>query len=701
MNSKGHDIIASDNWRKVVCGIILISLLSFFYSCSNKRSPQDAMEAMQKRLFGKIPENIHVYISHETYPIDSASYSSNSGQAYIYASSISAACRALSDLMFSTQAGMFTPFGKRIHLPNYWPDIVERPVYTNVKIRGVDFSRAEHCLLWTWEEWESHLDFFALQGINYLLLPPGMGLSWLKTWEKFEVPEQHFSGAHPWLHPCFLLERDQHKSILNRYYKKSQEVLTKIIQRSEELGIRCAVEGFQGWIPGEMTQLKMGISAFPQHILSADTALYWLSPEAELYKEIMLQHLIQFEKENNYRPAVWFAYPELHSDKIPTAQLERECIAIHQTLDKIEKLTKEPVLIRYVDPEQNSFSGSEPHRKFCKKAKESAINVIYQRGDDKDILHIKGMCDSPLDGFRPCFDFNSMDQQRNSQSFFIDANLMVFDHVDLIEYLYKAWNTDKQEPDFGTYYCNARYGACNTSVLLALNLARKSLRDMRLETAMARWDVYRYISDLDPDFDWVQLRTRHLVEEQLDLALRLMAGEWDTHQDLLFFHQDLQVLANERLGLKLNNQLQLFLKNKMMGKAQTENALSHIASNLKALKNLRPDARLENMYTRYYYFAQDAESTKKWMERQWVSTLSKPNRRNRHEEELIFWNQKVWSEFIQPNRDPPDMRIYQRPHYHSVLQNFVKKMPGITKENKRKQERLFKESLENLMKNEL
>lgn len=145
---------------------------------------------------------------------------------------------------------------------------------------------------WTWEEWEKHIDWIALHGIN-LVLAPFQENIWKEIFESLQMTaseiSEHFTG------PAFLAWnrmgniRGWGGPLPVSYIEKQANLSRKVINRLRSLGIRTAIPSFAGHVPKAFQRLYPNDKfEQPDWVWFPDqySPLLYLSPDQPLFQTI-------------------------------------------------------------------------------------------------------------------------------------------------------------------------------------------------------------------------------------------------------------------------------------------------------------------------------------------------------------------------------------------------------------------------------
>ena len=139
---------------------------------------------------------------------------------------------------------------------------------------------------WGWEEWEQHLDWMALHGINLPLASVGSEYVWWKTWTRPEFnlttaevleyftgpaffPWLRMGNIHTWAGPVSL-----------HFLENRMQLQKKLLKRMSEFGMNPILPAFDGHVPGALQ------SKFPDATMTKSPS--WLGKPERAYSANML-----------------------------------------------------------------------------------------------------------------------------------------------------------------------------------------------------------------------------------------------------------------------------------------------------------------------------------------------------------------------------------------------------------------------------
>lgn len=142
---------------------------------------------------------------------------------------------------------------------------------------------------WDWEQWESLIDWMALQGINLPLAVTGQEAVWLAVGKRFGMSEaeiEDFFAGPPYLPFQWMGCLDQFGGTLpKQWIRKRVELQHKILARQRELGMKPVLQGFTGHIPHAL--LKHFPDASARKVAWIDGFETWmLDPMDPLFQRI-------------------------------------------------------------------------------------------------------------------------------------------------------------------------------------------------------------------------------------------------------------------------------------------------------------------------------------------------------------------------------------------------------------------------------
>jgi len=159
--------------------------------------------------------------------------------------------------------------------------------YQNVCTPGYSF------VWWTWKDWEKHIDWMALNGINLSLAFTGQEEIWRRVWIKLGLSQKdldaHFAGPAflPWGRMGNL--RGWGGPLTASWHKHQLQLQHQILERMRDFGMIPVLPGFSGQVPDGFVTMHPR-SNFSRQIWnnfgSTYSGVYLLHPEDPLFQDI-------------------------------------------------------------------------------------------------------------------------------------------------------------------------------------------------------------------------------------------------------------------------------------------------------------------------------------------------------------------------------------------------------------------------------
>jgi len=266
----------------------------------------ESAKMVLERLIGSRVKDFELIHLQQSNSNDYFEFSAAKGIVTIKGTTTIAITRGFYEFLRSQGYGMVTWSGKRLQLPNHFPDL---PVtsgktaftfreYFNVCTFGYT------TVWWDWKRWEKELDWMALHGINMPLAMVGQEIIWTRLWESFGVKRNELNDF--FTGPAFLPWQrmgnvNKHGGPLSNEWMENQKVLQhKILTRMRELGMQPIAPAFSGFVPPSFAQKFPGQKIiknsnwgnFPDGFQT-----YVLPPDAPLFIEIGKKFITEYEKE--------------------------------------------------------------------------------------------------------------------------------------------------------------------------------------------------------------------------------------------------------------------------------------------------------------------------------------------------------------------------------------------------------------------
>ncbi|CAH0560993.1 unnamed protein product [Brassicogethes aeneus] len=167
--------------------------------------------------------------------------------------------------------------------------------YQNVCTTGYSF------VWWSWEQWEKHIDWMALNAFNLVLAFNGQEAIWDRVYSKLNLTQEdideHFSGPAflPWLRMGNM--RGWGGPLSNAWHVRSLMLQKQILGRMRSLGIIPVLSAFAGHLPRAFKSLYPDTNMTKMEVWNDfnDTYCcpYFLDPTEDLFNKIGTIFLIE------------------------------------------------------------------------------------------------------------------------------------------------------------------------------------------------------------------------------------------------------------------------------------------------------------------------------------------------------------------------------------------------------------------------
>ena len=159
--------------------------------------------------------------------------------------------------------------------------------YMNACTPGYSFA------WWQWPDWEKHIDWMALNGVNLPLAPTGQEAVWRRVWRRLGLTdldlEEHFAGPAflPWGRMGNL--RKWGGPLSRHWHKLQLQLQHRILDRMRSLGMVPVLPAFAGHVPDAVVARYPNSSFSRQmwhNFRSNYSGVYLLEPTDPLFQEI-------------------------------------------------------------------------------------------------------------------------------------------------------------------------------------------------------------------------------------------------------------------------------------------------------------------------------------------------------------------------------------------------------------------------------
>ncbi|KAL7647611.1 UNVERIFIED_CONTAM: hypothetical protein RMT77_001211 [Armadillidium vulgare] len=161
---------------------------------------------------------------------------------------------------------------------------------------------------WQWPQWERHIDWMALNGINFPLAFTGQEAIWRRVYKRFNFTDEdlneHFVG------PAFLAWgrmgniKKWQGPLSDSWHKNTLALQHKILKRMREFGMIPILPAFAGHVPPALTRLYPNakvtkLSAWGKFTSDSYTRTLFLDPRDSLFSQIGVAFIKEMEREFN------------------------------------------------------------------------------------------------------------------------------------------------------------------------------------------------------------------------------------------------------------------------------------------------------------------------------------------------------------------------------------------------------------------
>lgn len=283
---------------------ILMSLclcVPAFGAGRSENSPCRAAQGVIERVFPEMAGRLSLSLTEPVEGRDCFTSRVADNRLMVEGSSAVALCRGVYDHIRTNGWGLFSWSGRRLQMPEVWPDSRERRVvspfahhyYLNVVTYGYTMP------YWDWARWERELDWMALHGIDMPLALVAQEAIMARVWRQLgltdkEIADYNVGPAHlPWMRMGNISGVDG--PLTAAWHKEQVALQHKILQRMRQLGMTPICPAFAGFVPQSLRRL------FPDIKLTETSWSgfhnWMLSPEDDLFLRIGEMFVREWEKE--------------------------------------------------------------------------------------------------------------------------------------------------------------------------------------------------------------------------------------------------------------------------------------------------------------------------------------------------------------------------------------------------------------------
>jgi len=196
---------------------------------------------------------------------------------------------------------------------------------------------------WDWKDWEEHIDYMAMRGVNIPLMIVGHEYVWAHTFMQFGVTmddmEKFFSGPVylPWQRMGNF--RGLAGPLTTQWMTEKFEIARKVFDRMRAFGMKPVLPGFSGRVPSKFKDIvrdndEIGETEtqwndyFPNHPEYTHTSL--LLPTSELFAEIAEVHVKTLVK--LFGPNDHYYNVDIYNENEPRDLAPEYLITVAQTI---------------------------------------------------------------------------------------------------------------------------------------------------------------------------------------------------------------------------------------------------------------------------------------------------------------------------------------------------------------------------------
>ena len=202
------------------------------------------------------------------------------------------------------------------------PDLIR--FYQNPCLYGYTFA------FWSWDQdWSSHLDWMAFNGLNLALASSGQEQIWLRTYESLglsaNLTQKYFTAKAflPWNRMGNI--RSWAGPLRPETMQQDTDLQHKILKRMLSLGMTPVVPAFNGIVPSEIMDLFPDEVFWPLrtwgHFSKEYSGLHYLMPNSELFRLIQRRFHYHYVEEYG-EVSHFYAFDTFNEMSPPTGNLD-------------------------------------------------------------------------------------------------------------------------------------------------------------------------------------------------------------------------------------------------------------------------------------------------------------------------------------------------------------------------------------------
>lgn len=628
------------NLHKFGGWILIVCSMFFTSSCTHeklaKTLPEGASYRLLHRWIGDRALDFEVILEPGQGNYEYAIMEIRDSTPTVRGNSVSAVNKGIAKLLRKLQSANFTWEGSRISLPVVWPKTAPDTITSDIPLRwnGSVWQNTYESTFWEWDRWEKELDLMAFNGVNVVLLTEGTELVWWKVWRSMGIKDDELDMF--FYGPAQLNFQQQGIDIRwqgntpRSYFQKKSELQKKIFERVKELGMKAVVPVFSGVVP---IALEERLPKANIYINRDKRPVALLDLKDPLYVEIQHKYWAEY--------ALTYGVPDIpfcnffHNAPATfvTGRMETELEKIGANL--FNALRNQREIIWNLEPFQQQINFWEPN----------LIRLLFKAFPEKMVIGLENLSlgNNPLwhqrhipDKIRTIFTF-MLNEGGNNHYNQLPANwaeqfvrLKEQNRIDgwgiqidgtgnnsvqyhlLTEIL---WNSDTFNPiACQEEWCNARYGACKTDLLLAQKLIYESL-DIAGESNMFRhYGIQRFVLQQSPGLEWTIYENAGYTNDRLRYALQIYLRNYESHKDNKLYNFDLMHVAIHLLAVETDSMLATAAEKHLIQQPLLRNSLI-----IKAVENMHQMDRLsfifdpdrwQNLISNFKHYSNNNEDRK-------------------------------------------------------------------------------------------
>lgn len=563
-------------------GLILIwSCMLFMQSCTHEKMAETLPEGASYRL-------LHRWIGDRALDFELSLEQGQENQEYaifevrdstpiVRGNSVSAVNKGIAKLLQKLQSANFAWEGSRISLPVVWPRSNPDTVRSDIALRwyGSAWQSTYESTFWEWDRWERELDLMAFNGVNTVLLNEGTELVWWKVWRSMGIRDDELDR---FFYGPAQLNFQQHGIDIRwkgnsprSYFQKKSELQKKIFDRVKELGMNTVVPVFSGVVPNELIQRYPKANIYANR---TNRPISLLDLKDPLYIEIQNKYWAEYTLTYGAPDIAFCNFFHNAPATFVTGRIENE----------LEKIGAN--LYAALQNQREIIWNLEPFQLQSNFWQANLIRLLFKAFPENVVLGLENLSfgNNPMwhqrhipDKIKTIYTFSLNEGGNNhynqlpsnwAEQFFrlkdqnkiegwgiqIDGtgnNSVQFHLLNEI-----AWNSDKFNPLASQEdWCNSRYGACKTDLLLAQKLIYESM-DIEAKSKMFRhYGIQRFVLQQSPGLEWTIYENAGYIHERLRYALQIYLRNYEAHKDNRLYGFDLMHVANHLLAAESDSLL--------------------------------------------------------------------------------------------------------------------------------------------------